>query len=141
MFKNIEDGITWIESIKRFGDKLDLYRMEIACKELGNPEKNLNIIHIAGTNGKGSTVSYLKHILLESGYSVGTFTSPYIVKFNERITENYNDISDEDLLKYINKVNNLYNVVLDKYDEIITFFELVTLISFMYFSYMFLIKI
>ena len=115
--------------------------MEIACKELGNPEKNLNIIHIAGTNGKGSTVSYLKHILLESGYSVGTFTSPYIVKFNERITENYNDISDEDLLKYINKVNNLYNVVLDKYDEIITFFELVTLISFMYFSYMFLIKI
>jgi dihydrofolate synthase/folylpolyglutamate synthase len=134
MFKTIKDGITWIESIKRFGDKLDLYRMEIACKELGNPEKNLNIIHIAGTNGKGSTVSYLKHILLEEGYNVGTFTSPYIVRFNERITENHNDISDVDLLKYINKVNVLYNDVLDKYDEVITFFELVTLISFMYFD-------
>lgn len=134
MFKSIEEGITWIESIKRFGDKLDLYRMEIACKELGNPENNLNIIHIAGTNGKGSTVSYLKHILLEQGYSVGTFTSPYIVNFNERITENYNDISNEDLLTYINKVNILYFEVFDKYDEIITFFELVTLISFMYFN-------
>lgn len=134
MFDSINEGIRWIESIKRFGDKLDLYRMELACKELGNPEKELHVIHIAGTNGKGSTVSYLKHILLEEGYSVGTFTSPYIVKFNERITENYNDISDEDLLKYINKVHDLYNEVLDKYDEIITFFELVTLISFLYFK-------
>lgn len=134
MFNHILEAITWIESIKRFGDKLDLYRMEIACKELGNPEKNLKIIHIAGTNGKGSTVSYLKHILLEQGYSVGTFTSPYIIKFNERITENYNDISDEDLLFYINKVNLLYSIVLEKYDEVITFFELVTLISFLYFN-------
>jgi len=134
MFNNIDEGITWIESIKRFGDKLDLSRMKIACEELGHPENNLNIIHIAGTNGKGSTVSYLKHILLEEGYTVGTFTSPYIIKFNERITENYNDISDIDLLKYINKVNILYNNVLDKYDEVITFFELVTLISFMYFD-------
>ncbi len=134
MFKTIEEGITWIESIKRFGDKLDLYRMEIACNELGNPQDNLNIIHIAGTNGKGSTVSYLKHIFLEQGYSVGTFTSPYIVNFNERITENYNDISNDDLLLYINRVNTLYFNVLDKYDEIITFFELVTLISFMYFD-------
>jgi len=134
MFNTIDEGITWIESIKRFGDKYDLYRMEIACKELGNPQDNLSIIHIAGTNGKGSTVSYLKHILLEQGYSVGTFTSPYIVKFNERITKNYNDISNEDLLLYINKVNTLYFKVLDKYDEVITFFELVTLISFMYFN-------
>ncbi|KFZ25713.1 MAG: Folylpolyglutamate synthase [Candidatus Izimaplasma bacterium HR2] len=134
MFDTIEEGIGWIESIKRFGDKYDLYRMEIACKELGNPQDNLNIIHIAGTNGKGSTVSYLKHILLEQGYNVGTFTSPYIVNFNERITENHNDISNDDLLKYINKVKELYFKVLDDYDEVITFFELVTLISFMYFD-------
>ncbi len=134
MFNTIEEGVSWIESIKRFGDKYDLYRMEIACKELSNPQDNLNIIHIAGTNGKGSTVSYLKHILLEQGYSVGTFTSPYIVNFNERITENHNDISNDDLLKYINKVKELYFKVLDDYDEVITFFELVTLISFMYFD-------
>jgi len=133
MFKNIDEAINWIESVKRFGDKLDLSRMELACKILGNPEKELPVIHIAGTNGKGSTVSYLKHMLLENGYNVGTFTSPYIVRFNERITYNYNDISDEELLTYINEVKELHDLVLEKHNDVITFFELVTLISFMYF--------
>lgn len=133
MFKDVREAINWIESIKRFGDKLDLSRMELACSLLGNPEKQLPVIHIAGTNGKGSTVSYLKHIFLESGYNVGTFTSPYIVRFNERITYNYNDISDEELFDYINEVKELYELVLEKHNEVITFFELVTLISFMYF--------
>ena len=134
MFKTVKDAIDWIESVKRFGDKLDLSRMEIACELLNHPERNLNVIHIAGTNGKGSTVSYLKHILLEHGYHVGTFTSPYIVRFNERITYDYNDISDEELLVYINRVNSLYNKVLSTHHEVITFFELITLISFMYFN-------
>lgn len=134
MFNSIVDAVNWIESVKKFGDKLDLSRMEIACEKLGHPELNLNIIHIAGTNGKGSTVSYLKHILLEHGYSVGTFTSPYIVSFNERITYNKNNISDIDLLIYINKVNSLYNEVLQESNQVITFFELITLISFLYFN-------
>jgi len=134
MFTNINDAVKWIESIKRFGDKYDLSRMELACKLLGNPEQNLKVIHIAGTNGKGSTVSYLKHILLENEYNVGTFTSPYIVRFNERITYNYNDISDEEFIYYVNLVFNLYNKVLNDYNDVITFFELITLISFMYFN-------
>ena len=133
MFTNVKEAITWIESIKRFGDKYDLSRMELACNILGNPEKKLPVIHIAGTNGKGSTVSYLKHILLEQGYHVGTFTSPYIVRFNERITYDYNDISDDELLDYVNQVYGLYHEVLEEYHEVVTFFELVTLISFMYF--------
>ncbi len=134
MFKDISTAINWIESVKRFGDKLDLTRMELACVILGNPQNNLNVIHIAGTNGKGSTVSYLKHILLEQGYSVGTFTSPYIVRFNERITHNYNDISDSELLKYINRIYRLHNEVLEQFNEVITFFEIITLISFLYFK-------
>lgn len=134
MFTSITDAVTWIESIKRFGDKYDLSRMELACKLLGNPEKNLPVIHIAGTNGKGSTVSYLKHILLESKYNVGTFTSPYIIRFNERITYNNNDISDDEFIYYVNQVFNLHNKVLSDYDQVITFFELITLISFMYFN-------
>lgn len=134
MFKNIESAVNWIESVKKFGDKLDLSRMELATNLLGHPERELNVIHIAGTNGKGSTVSYLKHILLKQGYSVGTFTSPYIVHFNERITMNYDDISDKDLLHYINKVYSLHNEVFDKFNEVITFFELITLISFLYFK-------
>ena len=134
MFTTITDAVNWIESVKKFGDKLDLSRMELATKMLGHPERELNVIHIAGTNGKGSTVSYLKHILLTQGYSVGTFTSPYIVRFNERITCNYDDITNEDLLFYINKVYSLHNEVLSEYNEVITFFELITLISFLYFK-------
>ena len=134
MFHNSTEAINWIESIKKFGDKLDLSRMELACSILGQPQNSFKVIHIAGTNGKGSTVSYLKHILLENGYNVGTFTSPYIVRFNERITYNYNDISDEELLCYINKIHSLYNEVLEQFNEVITFFELVTLISFLYFK-------
>ncbi len=134
MFMTIKDAVDWIESVKKFGDKLDLSRMELATKMLGHPERELNVIHIAGTNGKGSTVSYLKHILLEQGYSVGTFTSPYIVRFNERITFNFEDISNDDLLYYINKVYSLHNEVLDTHNEVITFFELITLISFLYFK-------
>lgn len=134
MFYNSKDAITWIESVKKFGNKLDLTRMELACEILGHPEKQLNIIHIAGTNGKGSTVSFLKYILLEQGYNVGTFTSPYIINFNERITYNFKDISDQELLYYINKVYSLHNKVYTQFNEVITFFELITLISFLYFK-------
>lgn len=134
MFNKYDDAIAWIESVKRFGDKLDLSRMEIACQLLGNPEKSLHVIHVAGTNGKGSTVSYVKEILLEEGYNVGTFTSPYIVRFNERITYNHNDISNDNLLYYINKVKALHDQVLQDHHEVITFFELVTLMSFLFFK-------
>lgn len=134
MFTSITEAINWIESVKKFGDKLDLSRMELACEILGHPERNLNVIHVAGTNGKGSTVSYLRYALIELGYNVGTYTSPYIVRFNERITHNMNDISNEDLLKYINKVKLLHDQVWETHHDIITFFELVTLISFLFFD-------
>ena len=134
MFTILKDAITWIESIKRFGDKYDLSRMELACDILGNPEDELNVLHIAGTNGKGSTVSYLKNILISQGYSVGTFTSPYIISFNERITYNKDDITSVDLLYYINKVYSLHHEVLEKHNDAISFFELLTLISLLYFK-------
>ncbi len=134
MFNKLPEAISWIESIKRFGDKYDLSRMDLACEMLGHPENDLSVIHVAGTNGKGSTVSYLKHILLAEGYNVGTFTSPYIVSFNERITYNYDDITSEDLLYYINKVYSLHYEVLEKYNDAISFFELLTLISLLYFK-------
>lgn len=134
MFQTTKEAISWIESVKKFGDKLDLSRMELACKLLGHPELNLPVIHIAGTNGKGSTLTYIKEILLQEGYKVGTFTSPYIVHFNERITYNNKDITDEELMYYINKVKVLSDQVFKDYNQVITFFELVTLISFMYFN-------
>lgn len=133
MFNNIIDAEKWIESVKRFGDKLDLSRMELACEMLNHPELSFKTIHVGGTNGKGSTVTYLKNILLEQGYNIGTYTSPYVVRFNERITYNGNDITDDEFLKYINEVYKLQQEYFKKYNDIITFFELITLISFMYF--------
>lgn len=133
MFNQVDEAIKWLESVRRFGEKYDLSRMEKACSLLGNPEQDLPVIHIAGTNGKGSTVAFLKSILLEANYNVGTFTSPYIVKFHERINYNNQDISDEELLKYINILYPFQQKYFEEYHDIITFFELLTLMSFLYF--------
>ena len=69
---------------------------------MGNPQHQLKCIHVGGTNGKGSTTNYLRSILQANGYTVGTFTSPYITKFNERICINDQQISDDDVLKHAN---------------------------------------
>ena len=134
MFKTLAEGQKWIESIHRFGDKYNLDRMEKACVMLGHPEKQFNSIHIGGTNGKGSTLTFLKFIYLAAGYSVGTYTSPYVVRFNERISYNNQDIEDDTLLNLINEIYQFNQRYLDTMHDQITFFELVTLMSFIYFS-------
>ena len=70
---------------------------------LGNPQDSFKVIHVAGTNGKGSTVNFIKDILLFNGFNVGTFTSPHLIKHQDRIRINNVYISDEDFLKYINE--------------------------------------
>jgi dihydrofolate synthase / folylpolyglutamate synthase len=132
MFKSLEEAQTWIENIKRFGSKLDLTRMEKAIAYLGHPEKEFKSIHVGGTNGKGSTSTYLKSILSQAGYKVGIYTSPYVVKFNERIAINDEYISDEDLVYYANEIYPLTEKMLDE-EETVTFFEVLTLMSFLYF--------
>jgi dihydrofolate synthase/folylpolyglutamate synthase len=87
MFENIEQCISFIETSKRSSTKT-LEHMKLLCEIYGNPQDNIKYIHVAGTNGKGSTVSYLREIFYNAGLSVGTFTSPYIECFNERITYN-----------------------------------------------------
>ncbi len=134
MFKTIKEAQTWIESVEKFGQKYDLSRMEKACALLNHPQRSFKSIHIAGTNGKGSTLAYLKECLLAANYKVGTFTSPYIVHFNERITLNNVMIDDEDLLYYINYIYDFQKQYLKTYYDQITFFELLTLISFLYFK-------
>lgn len=133
-FTDVNSLIEFIETRKRFSKKVSLENMEYYLSKLGNPEKKFKSIHVTGTNGKGSTVSYLKNIYLKNGYNVATFTSPYVIKFNERISYNNEYISDEDLLKY-------GNLVIAKYDEfekdgydLPGFFDLITLIAFVYFS-------
>ena len=133
MFKTVSEAQNWIENIKRFGSKLDLKRMEKVVEILGHPEKSFKSVHVAGTNGKGSTSTYLKSILAQAGFKVGIYTSPYVVKFNERIAINDEYISDDDLVKYANILYPLTEKMLLE-DETVTFFEVLTLMSFLYFK-------
>ncbi len=131
-FTKLEEAQNWIENIKRFGSKLDLTRMNRALDILERPERKFKSIHVAGTNGKGSTANYLKNILFEAGYKTGIYTSPYIVKFNERIGINDEYISDADIVKYANEIRPLWDEFHAENDPL-TFFEVLTIIGFLYF--------
>lgn len=113
-----------------YSEKKGLENIKILCEELGNPQKNYKIIHIAGTNGKGSTSTMIEKVLLAKGYKVGKFTSPHILKFNERICLNGKDISDEDIIKYYDIIKK---IVVHKNLKP-TFFEIITAMMFKYFS-------
>lgn len=133
-FNDYSSCVAWIESQKRFNKKVSLDHMYYFCDLLGNPQNKFKSIHVTGTNGKGSVVSYLRSILNCSGLSVGTFTSPYITKFNERISLNGEMITDDEVLSLAKTVYDIYQSIdLDKYNYP-TFFEFVTLMAFTYFS-------
>ena len=108
---------------------LSLSRLEYLLKKLGDPHKNLpTTIHIAGTNGKGSTLSFIKNILKNNNYSVHTYTSPHLEKFSERININNKQVNSSRLLaslKFVKKINK---------DRPITFFEITTAAAFVLFS-------
>ena len=133
MFKHIQEAVAWIEHQVKFKPKTDLDRMKAASKALGNPHEAYKIIHVGGTNGKGSVVSYISTIL-DNHMSVGTYTSPYILKFNERIKINLEMIPDDVLLNYINHMFTFNESFKDSYGETLSFFELVTLIALLYFK-------
>jgi len=95
---NINECMEFINSYSKSGGKItDLSRAENLMKLVGNPEKKLKFVHVAGTNGKGSTVEYISNALIYSGYRTGQFTSPYILRYNDRIRINGSEI-DNDLL-------------------------------------------
>lgn len=132
MFTNIKECISFIENSHRKSTK-SLEHMFKLCEVYGNPQKGLKYVHVAGTNGKGSTVSYLREILYNAKLNVGTFTSPYIECFNERITFNKTFISDELIIKYTNEIISKYDYLQENNIELPSFFAIVTLICFMYF--------
>ena len=132
---NYTETLNFIHSFKGNGRRPQLERMRWLLKQAGNPQTHFPTVHIVGTNGKGSTTSYLQNILTKSGYQVGTFTSPYITRFNERISINGTEIPDKDLISLVAKAQ----VLLDDLEEHTAFerpteFELVTLLLFLYFD-------
>ncbi|WP_246628205.1 bifunctional folylpolyglutamate synthase/dihydrofolate synthase [Paenibacillus oenotherae] len=99
-----EEARDWIEGLVPFGIRPGLERILKLMEIFDNPQRRLKFIHVAGTNGKGSTCAYLTSVLLRSGYDVGTFTSPYITKFTNRFQYNGMDIPEETLLKLANQL-------------------------------------
>lgn len=123
-----------IHEFNRFGMVLGLDRMEELLRRLGNPQDDLKVIHVAGTNGKGSVSKYLEEGLAACGYKMGLYTSPYIETFNERIRYDGADISDEDLEYYGQKVVSAAEAMVADGLDSPTEFEVVTAIAFLYFA-------
>ena len=123
-----------IHEFNRFGMVLGLDRMEELLRRLGNPQDDLKVIHVAGTNGKGSVSKYLEEGLSACGYKIGLYTSPYIETFNERIRYDGADISDEDLEYYGQKVVSAAEAMVADGLDSPTEFEVVTAIAFLYFA-------
>ncbi|MFT9097237.1 bifunctional folylpolyglutamate synthase/dihydrofolate synthase [Liquorilactobacillus sp.] len=136
-FDNYEQAVSFIHGRTQFKKIPTLSRMRLFLERLGNPESNLEIIHVTGTNGKGSTVAFLRELLEEQGLKVGTFTSPFIVRFNERIQINKQMISDEELLILVNYIVPVVAQLDKELSEVgggPTEFEIVTALMFLYFS-------
>lgn len=130
---NCNEAIEYIHSLEKFGINPGLERIRALCNLLGNPQKKLKIIHVAGTNGKGSTSTMISNILRKDGYNTGLFISPYVTDFRERIQYNGNMIDKFDLAACVEKVKTAIDV-LNETDVQPTEFEAITAAAFVYFE-------
>ncbi|PKR82806.1 bifunctional folylpolyglutamate synthase/dihydrofolate synthase [Heyndrickxia camelliae] len=131
-----EEALEWILSRLTFGMKPGLERMRWMMERLGSPEKDLRVIHVGGTNGKGSTVTFIRSILNEAGYKVGTFTSPSIETFNERISINGIPISDKEMLELVRIIKPVTEELETTDLGSLTEFEVITTMAIYYFARM-----
>lgn len=127
---NYTEALEYIHSISWTFCKPGLERIGELCQKLGNPEKKLKFVHVAGTNGKGSFCSMLSSILVAEGYKVGLYTSPYIKVFNERMRVNGENIPNGKLAELTERVKPIADAMMDRPTE----FELITAIAFLYFA-------
>ena len=126
-----DEAIAYIHSVSWRGSRPGLSRITELLEKLDSPERDLKCIHIAGTNGKGSTSAMLDSVLRAAGYSVGTFTSPFIERFNERIMLDGEPIPDKDLCRFLSVVAPIAEAMEDKPTE----FELITALGFLYYKH------
>lgn len=131
---NYTESLDYLDSLGKFGIQLGMERIEGLLRELGNPEQKIKTVHVTGTNGKGSVTSMISNILLAANLKVGKFTSPHLVKYNERICVNGSDISDEDFATAISAVKTAADSVVKKgVCQQPTQFEVLTAAAFLHF--------
>jgi len=122
----------WLAGFEKYGWVFGLERISTLMERLGNPQNELKVVHVAGTNGKGSVCKFISSILQQAGYSVGLYTSPHLERFSERITVNGDEISDDAFVKIIERVRPLVEEMKEQ-GKVPTFFEIVTALAFLYF--------
>lgn len=130
---NYNEAITYIHSLMRFGSRPGLENISRLLNELGNPQNELKYIHVAGTNGKGSTSSFISSVLREAGLKTGLYISPFVVAFNERIQINGEYISDQELAEWTEIIKTASEKIADA-ENPITEFEFITALGFKYFA-------
>lgn len=130
---NYEEALAYIHGTLKFGSKLGLHNIGTLLKLMGDPQKKLRFVHVAGTNGKGTTVAFISSILMESGYRVGVYTSPYIQRFTERIRTGNNEINGVDLARIVTFVKQKVDRMLEMGENHPTEFEIVTAVAFQYY--------
>ncbi|WP_010236760.1 bifunctional folylpolyglutamate synthase/dihydrofolate synthase [Clostridium arbusti] len=130
---NYEETMNYIHNTAKFGSNYGLSRTKKILELLGNPEEKLKCIHIAGTNGKGSTTAMISKILIEAGYKVGMYTSPFIEEFEERIQISGNNISKINLCEVVTELSVVVDKVIELGYEHPTEFEIITCAALLYF--------
>ena len=123
----------WLHSRIGLNFRSGLGRMQRAVDLLGNPEQTYPIIHVTGTNGKGSTIAFMRELFASHGKKVGTFTSPHIVSIHDRICINGDPVSDADFIRLADQVKEMEQRLLETHDQL-SFFELLTVIALLYFK-------
>ena len=131
---NYEEAVAYIEETPKFTTKNKMEHTKECLKRLGNPQDKFRVIHVAGTNGKGSTCAFLTSILREAGYSCGLFTSPHLVVINERFQINEKNISDEVFLDAFCKVKELADELVKEGNYHPTYFEFLFLMGMVIFA-------
>lgn len=131
---NYNECIYYLEKEVGFGSVPGLERIQALCDKLGNPEQKLSVIHVAGTNGKGSSVAMLSSILQAAGYRVGTYTSPHLERYNERFLINGQEITNDDFAKEITLMKKICEELRAEGKDVPTLFEIVTGAAFHYFA-------
>lgn len=129
------EALEWIHGLGRFGIKPGLERVKAMLELLGNPQQQIRFVHVAGTNGKGSTAAMLASILRTAGYAVGLYTSPYLLSFTNRMAVNNADIDHSELVRLVNRIKPIVER-LQNDPELghPTEFEVVTVLAMVYFA-------
>lgn len=130
----MNEVVTLVNTNRGNGKKKNLERMYLLMKKLGDPQKKIKFVHVAGTNGKGTTSAFIASILKEAGLKTGLYISPHLEVINERISINDEPITDEDFITATQKVKPFVFEVEQELDETLYSFEILTAVSIVYFA-------